>query len=81
MSIDATKQFRFTLFPNPVSSNIVTISGIAGAKKAVLHDLMGRVVLETEIDNQLNVSGVNSGIYLLELTSGGKKATKKLIIQ
>jgi hypothetical protein len=42
---------------------------------------MGRVVLETEIDNQLNVSGVNSGIYLLELTSGGKKATKKLIIQ
>ena len=81
LSIDATEQFRFTLFPNPVSSNIVTISGIAGVKKAVLHDLMGRVVLETEIDNQLNVSGVNSGIYLLELTSGGKKATKKLIIQ
>ena len=81
LSIDTTEQFRFTLFPNPVSSNIVTISGIAGVKKAVLHDLMGRVVLETEIDNQLNVSGVNSGIYLLELTSGGKKATKKLIIQ
>ena len=81
LSIDTTEQFRFTLFPNPVPSNIVTISGIAGVKKAVLHDLMGRVVLEAEIENKLNVSEINSGVYLLELTSGDKKATKKLIIQ
>ncbi|MDC0380893.1 T9SS type A sorting domain-containing protein [Flavobacteriaceae bacterium] len=81
LSTNISKQVQFSLYPNPISSDIVYISGIAGVKKAILHDLMGRVVLKAKIENQLNISGINSGVYLLELTSGDKKATKKLIIQ
>jgi hypothetical protein len=42
---------------------------------------MGRVVLKTTVNNRLNIAGVKTGVYLLELTSGDKKATKKLIVK
>lgn len=80
LSTDISKQIQFSLYPNPVSSDVVYVSGVAGTKKAVLHDLMGRVVLKAKIKNQLNIAGVKKGVYLLELSSGNKKATKKLIV-
>ena len=72
---------RVSIYPNPISTDIVFISGMEGSKKAVLHDLTGRVVLKTTVNNQLNIAGVKTGVYLLELAIGDKKSTKKLIVK
>jgi len=81
LSTDVSVEATFSIYPNPTSTDIVIITGMEGSKKAVLHDLMGRVVLKTTVNNRLNIAGVKTGVYLLELTSGDKKATKKLIVK
>ena len=81
LSTDVSNEATFSLYPNPTATDFVYISGMEGSKKAVLHDLMGRVVLKTTINNELNIAGVKTGVYLLELTSGDNKATKKLIVK
>ena len=81
LSTDVSDEATFSIYPNPTSTDIVIITGMEGSKKAILHDLMGRVVLKTTVNNRLNIAGVKTGVYLLELTSGDKKATKKLIVK
>ena len=81
LSTDVSDEATFSIYPNPTSTDIVIITGMEGSKKAVLHDLVGRVVLKTTVNNRLNIAGVKTGVYLLELTSGDKKATKKLIVK
>ena len=81
LSTDVSNADSFSLYPNPTSTDIVYIAGMEGSKKAVLHDLMGRVVLKAKIKNQLNIAGVKKGVYLLELTVGDRKSTKKLIVK
>ena len=81
LSTDVSDEATFSIYPNPTSTDIVIITGMEGSKKAVLHDLMGRVVLKTTVNNRLNIAGIKTGVYLLEVTSGDKKATKKLIVK
>jgi len=81
LSTDVSVEATFSIYPNPTSTDIVIITGMEGSKKAVLHDLMGRVVLKTTVNNRLNIAGIKTGVYLLEVTSGDKKATKKLIVK
>ena len=49
-----------------------------------LFDFKGSLVFEKQtnrIFEQINVSSMNSGIYILHLSNGVKNITKKLVIQ
>ena len=70
------------VYPNPVSSGTVFISHPSNEEmKVSLFDLTGRKVLDqTTIDNQIDVSTLNKGVYLLKLTQFNDTAVKKLIV-
>jgi len=73
---------RVQLYPNPVTDGTLNITTpLEGEKQVVIYDVMGKRVIDTQIEgNQLNVSSLQSGVYMLRISQEGAIATKKLVI-
>ncbi|KAA1242662.1 Ig-like domain-containing protein [Aquimarina sp. RZ0] len=67
--MDENELERIKLFPNPVSDNNLTISGINQEKSTLeIVDIQGKVVLQKDIEDSqtaINVSRLKSGMYFL----------------
>lgn len=73
----------FSVYPNPINDNFniqngnnIAISGLT------ISDINGRTVKTLNvnaIENQINISDLNSGVYFLNITSDKGSATKKII--
>ena len=73
----------FNLYPNPAKSGFVNISSTGSESvQATIFDILGKQVLNASVANgRLNVSTLNTGVYIVKLTQGAATTTKKLIIQ
>jgi hypothetical protein len=75
----------FATYPNPVTSDNVTItSNSAENKQVVIFNVLGKKVVSTNFTgtkSDINVANLASGIYILKVTEGTKTATSKLIIK
>ena len=76
------------LFPNPASSLVHLNSSVENSDlKVIITDISGRVVLESDdlqiraYNSEINVSNLNSGIYLLHAVIGSREVVKKIIVQ
>ena len=72
-----------TIYPNPLKGNTLYLTSNANAAMSVqIFDVLGKEVLKSNlINNAVNVSGLNAGIYIVKVTEEGKTATRKLVIQ
>ncbi|HBD25619.1 T9SS type A sorting domain-containing protein [Flavobacterium sp.] len=72
-----------TMYPNPLKGNTLYLTSTANADMSVqIFDIVGKeVVKSTVINNSVNVSGLNAGVYIVKVTEEGKTATRKLVIQ
>ncbi|MDA9126354.1 T9SS type A sorting domain-containing protein [Flavobacteriaceae bacterium] len=84
-SLSATSKdlSSFNLYPNPSNGGFVNIiSNKTGAIKAQVFDVLVKQVLnEFVMNRRLNVSSLNTGIYIIKLKQGTTITTKKLIVQ
>ena len=72
----------FSLFPNPTSNGIVNIVSTNNSPMEVrVFNILGKQVRTETITSTLNVSGLKSGIYILNITQEGHSVTKKLVIE
>ena len=71
------------VYPNPVTNGNLFISSDSNETKSVaVYDVLGKQVLRTVVTNQpINVSSLNSGVYIVKITEEGKTATRKLVIR
>jgi hypothetical protein len=71
------------VYPNPVSNGTIYIESAANAERIVtVYDILGKQVLNTTTSfNAINVSQLNSGVYMVRITEEGKTDTKKLVIR
>jgi hypothetical protein len=75
---DATEE-ELLLFPNP-STDVLNIQTAAALKSAVVFDQAGRVVLQsTNGEKQLNVSGLDAGIYMIQCETEKGIVKKKFV--
>ncbi|PHK34990.1 hypothetical protein VF13_37745 [Nostoc linckia z16] len=71
-----------SIYPNPLSGNVLHVVTPNNTEKAVaIYDVLGKQVVNTLTTETVNVSGLNSGVYIVKITEGGNTATKKLIIK
>lgn len=72
-----------TMYPNPLKGNTLFLTSTANAAMSVqIFDLLGKEVLKSNVmNNTVNVSGLNAGVYMVKVTEEGKTATRKLVIQ
>ena len=73
----------FKLYPNPVINGKVYISTKEDApKKILIFDVLGTKVLETTLVGQeLNISELDAGVYVLRVFEKDRLATRKLIVK
>ncbi|MEM9680310.1 MAG: lamin tail domain-containing protein [Bacteroidota bacterium] len=73
----------FSIYPNPSSAGFVNItSSNSEAIDVIVYDILGKQVKnETISNNVLNVSDLNTGLYILKITQNEATATKKLVIK
>ena len=82
----ATKQNNeiagLKVYPNPVSNGVLHIESNLNSERTIcLFDVLGKQVLNTTTSNNtINIGNLNSGIYVVKITEGGKTATRKLVI-
>jgi hypothetical protein len=82
LSIEDTRIENFSFSPNPTSLGYVNISSRSQAAMRVnVYDVLGKqVVTKTVSNNRLDVSNLNTGIYIMKITQGKATSTKKLVI-
>jgi hypothetical protein len=83
LSVDSTSLSSFSMYPNPTKSDFVNIaSSGTGTIEAQVFDILGKRVINAVVNNnRLNVSSLNTGVYVVKLTQDNNTSTKKLIIQ
>ena len=71
------------VYPNPVKGgNLYITSDNSASKQVTVYDVLGKQVMNTTVNNApVNVSNLNSGVYIVKITEEGKTATRKLVIQ
>ena len=82
-SVNSLNNASFNLYPNPTKSGFVNITSTGSETvQATIFDILGKQVLNASVANgRLNVSTLNTGVYIVKLTQGEATTTKKLIIQ
>ena len=72
-----------TMYPNPLKGNTLYLTSTANADMSVqIFDVLGKEVVKSNVmNNTVNISGLNAGIYIVKVTEEGKTATRKLVIQ
>ncbi len=72
---------KFNIFPNP-SKDFLSISCDNLIDKIVIYDLQGRLAFQNNLDNVVDVSDWNNGIYVVKVYfNNGLSNTRKLIVQ
>jgi len=69
---------NIVIYPNP-ATNIINFEGSSTELQVNIYDMLGREVVSQTVMNQMDVSFLKSGIYLVRLTDGEKSTTHKLI--
>lgn len=83
--------FSFDIFPNPANNTVnVKISGELIVSNVHIYDLTGKLVKSTEISNddlspstttQIDISSLQSGVYIVKLIDQDRVSTEKLIVE
>ncbi|WP_306354222.1 T9SS type A sorting domain-containing protein [Flavobacterium sp. '19STA2R22 D10 B1'] len=78
---EVTNELDFYIYPNPTTDKVY-IKGLETADVKV-YDVSGRIVLQQKGVNQegVNVSILNTGLYLFEVSVGNRTSTKRLVIK
>lgn len=71
------------VYPNPVSNGVLHVESNLNTERTIsLYDVLGKEVMKTTTSNTtINIANLNSGIYIVKITEGGKTATKKLVVK
>ncbi len=85
VSENSSLESIFTVYPNPSNGEITIKSRVdVGDATVAIFDMNGRKVftqqLELRTSANVNASGLNTGIYLMQIESEGRSQTTKLII-
>jgi len=72
----------FKIFPNPTNENHINIKTANNSPKNVkVFDMLGKKIIDKEIDSKLSISALQAGIYIVKITENNLSATKRLIVK
>ena len=77
-SVDDQNQLDISIYPNP-TSDMVYIDGNYSQLKVVVYDILGKQVKNKPITNSIDISQLEKGVYILQLSDGAKVTTKRII--
>lgn len=72
---------QWSVYPNPVNGDLLYVAGVENAS-FVIYNVLGQKVSEGKLlNNEIPVSNLHSGTYILEVNQSGTTGTKRFIKQ
>lgn len=84
LSVATFETETFSIYPNPTNGSVVYIQSRNSTEITAvrIYDITGKQVLEqANTNNEINVQGLQRGLYILQLQIGNQTINKKLIKQ
>lgn len=78
---DSFSQNSFGMYPNPANDQITISSNEAGQKTIAIFDVLGKEVLNTITLENVDISALDQGVYIVRITQGNASETKKLVVR
>ena len=75
---DHAFELGLSVYPNP-TSDIVYIDGNYTQLEEVVYDILGKQVMNKSITNNIDISQLEKGVYILQLSDGAKLTTQRII--
>ena len=72
------------IYPNPAKNVLNIVSYTVGIEKINIYNVNGQLVLNTDVNNNqktINISSLESGIYIVDILSENSSVKRKLIIE
>ena len=81
LGINRVSNKNLTVYPNPAKENIyIQLPGENSIDKIIITDLVGKKVSEqNQNNNEIAIKDISSGMYIIQVFSGGEKFTSKFI--
>ena len=77
--VDENNSFKFKSYPNPFS-DVINIVGINNYSEYTIYTINGKILKKGIVQNsQIHLEDLSKGMYLLQISSEGKKETHKII--
>jgi hypothetical protein len=77
--VDENNTLKFKNYPNPFS-DIINIVGVNTSSEYVIYSINGKLLKKGIIQNaQINLEDLSKGMYLLQISSDGKRETHRII--
>jgi hypothetical protein len=77
--VDENNSFKFKSYPNPFSE-VINIVGINNYSEYTIYTINGKILKKGIVQNsQIHLEDLSKGMYLLQISSEGKKETHKII--
>ena len=77
LSIEENNVLSFSIFPNPADTTIA-INSIATLVDYTIYDLSGKIILQGNTQT-IDLSGLNSGLYIIEISDQNASSVQKFI--
>jgi len=83
LSTNSYQLTGFNVYPNPTSTGFVNITSKTNELiQVAVYDILGKQVLnQTVNNNRLNVSTLNTGVYIMKISQNGQTISKKLVVK
>ena len=82
VSVDQIEELQFGIYPNPVG-NVMTIKNVAGYTDANIYSLKGQFIMKVSLNNEesvkIELSDIEPGVYVINLTSGKGIVTRQFV--
>lgn len=71
------------MYPNPSNGNTLYFTTAVNAELDIqVYDMLGKQIINSKVlNNALNISSLNQGVYIVKITEEGKTATRKLVVR
>jgi len=79
LNIEIAELTELSIYPNPAST-VVNIASNNSIDSVEIYDILGKQIKELKNTNQIDVSDLNSGIYLFKIWIEEQVLTKKIVI-
>jgi hypothetical protein len=82
LGLGDNNQDTFSVYPNPANGYVNITSQTSGDKNVTVYNVLGKQVINTTINtDRLDISNLNSGIYIVKISQNGVSSTKKLVVR
>ncbi len=76
----ADAAFEFSIYPNPVTRGILNVDVLgATAERYTIYNMLGQTVRSGEFTSTLDVSNLQTGVYMIEVQVGDATLNKRFI--